>query len=217
MKERFMLKRVSVAGLFIVAVAMLSTEVWGRVNPVVEANPYDGKVVAAEMTIDRPVIVHTKHNAPTSPNLEPVSSASRSRWRTCHNTGWSTGVWSASPRCCYARTSSRNRRSRCCTSVGWVAQALALRLMHAEKAWNHDAFFDYVDRWMFEDDAAFVKTIKDATGRDHNKSWARQGQAWDDFVNKMWAKHRPTLEAPIDGWKQKHDDRYYRAAVEKAK
>ena len=35
----------------------------------------------------------------------------------------------------------------------WVAQALALRLMHAEKAWNHDAFFDYVDRWMFENDA----------------------------------------------------------------
>ena len=44
---------------------------------------------------------------------------------------------------------------RCCTSVGWVAQALALRLMHAEKAWNHDAFFDYVDRWMFENDAEF--------------------------------------------------------------
>ena len=42
---------------------------------------------------------------------------------------------------------------RCCTSIGWVAQALALRLMHAEKAWGHDAFFDYVDRWMFENDA----------------------------------------------------------------
>ena len=82
---------------------------------------------------------------------------------------------------------------RCCTSVGWVAQALALRLMHAEKAWNHDAFFDYVDRWMYEDDAAFVKTIKESTGRDHDKEWARQGQAWDAFVNEMWAKHRSTL------------------------
>ena len=46
---------------------------------------------------------------------------------------------------------------RCCTSVGWVAQALALRLMHAERTWNHDAFLDYVDRWMCEDDASFVK------------------------------------------------------------
>jgi len=102
---------------------------------------------------------------------------------------------------------------RCCTSVGWVAQALAMRLLHAEKSWNHDAFFDYVDRWMYEDDSAFVKTIREATGRDHDKEWARQGQAWDAFVNEMWAKHRPTLKAPIDAWKQKHDDAYYRKAI----
>jgi len=105
---------------------------------------------------------------------------------------------------------------RCCTSIGWVAQALALRLMHAENAWCHDAFFDYVDRWMYEDDAAFVKTIKEATGRDHDKEWARQGQAWDAFVNEMWARHRPTLPAPTDGWKQKRDDAYYRTAAEKS-
>jgi len=102
---------------------------------------------------------------------------------------------------------------RCCTSVGWVAQALALRLMHAEQAWGHDAFFDYVDRWMFEDDDAFVKTIREATGRDHDKEWARQGQAWDAFVNEMWAKHRGAIQAPTDGWKRQHDDAYYRAAI----
>ncbi len=102
---------------------------------------------------------------------------------------------------------------RCCTSVGWVAQALALRLMHAEKAWNHDAFFDYVDRWMYEDDTTYVKTIREVTGRDHDKEWARQGQAWDAFVNQMWAKHRSTLKAPTDGWKQKHDASYYRKAI----
>ncbi len=105
---------------------------------------------------------------------------------------------------------------RCCTSVGWVAQALALRLMHAESAWAHDPFFDYVDRWMYEDDSAFVKTIKEATGHDHDKEWARQGQAWDAFVNEMWAKHRPSLSAPTDGWKQPHDDSYYREAIRKS-
>jgi hypothetical protein len=98
---------------------------------------------------------------------------------------------------------------RCCTSVGWVAQALALRLLHAEKQWDHEAFFDYVDRWMYEDDATFVKTIKEATGRDHNKEWARQGQAWDVFVNEMWAKHRATVPAPTDGWRRQHDDAYF--------
>ncbi|MBI5383109.1 MAG: hypothetical protein HZA90_00325 [Verrucomicrobia bacterium] len=104
---------------------------------------------------------------------------------------------------------------RCCTSVGWVAQALALRLLRAEEAWNHDAFFDYVDRWMYENDAAFVKTIKSATGRDHDKEWARQGQAWDAFVNEMWAKHRLGLSAPTNGWTQQHDDSAYRAALAK--
>ena len=104
---------------------------------------------------------------------------------------------------------------RCCTAVGWVAQALALRLMHAEKAWNHDAFFDYVDRWMFENDAGFVKTLKQATGKDYSPEWARQGQTWEPYVNEMWFKYRPTLAAPIDGWKQQHDDSYYRTAIEK--
>ncbi len=104
---------------------------------------------------------------------------------------------------------------RCCTSVGWVAQALALRLMRVEANWNHDAFFDYVDRWMYENDADFVKKIKEATTLDHDKDWARQGQAWDAFVNEMWAKHRHTLGASTEGWKQKHDDSAYRQAIEK--
>jgi hypothetical protein len=87
--------------------------------------------------------------------------------------------------------------------------------MHAEKAWNHDPFFDYFDRWMQEDDRAFVKTIKQTTGKELDKPWTRQRPTWDDFVNEMWARHRPTLRAPSDGWKQKHDDGYYRTAVEK--
>ena len=103
---------------------------------------------------------------------------------------------------------------RCCTSVAWVAQALALRLMHAEKAWNHDAFFDYVDRWMFENDAGFVKTLKQATGKGYSAEWARQGQTWEPYVNELWFKYRPTLAAPRDGWKQPHDESYYRTAIE---
>ncbi len=46
------------------------------------------------------------------------------------------------------------------TSPFWVAQALAARLMHVEKLWDHDAFFAYVDRWMTEDDAPFWEAIR---------------------------------------------------------
>ena len=90
--------------------------------------------------------------------------------------------------------------------------------MKAEKAWAHDAFLDYVDRWMYEDDGEFVKVIKTETGKDHSASWARQGQTWEPFVNEMWAKHRAASGMPpTDGWKQKHDDSYYRNSIKTAK
>jgi len=82
---------------------------------------------------------------------------------------------------------------RCCTSIAWVGQALAARIMHAEGAWNHDAFFDYVDRWMEEDDTEAVKIIRQQTGQDYSADWARQGQAWDPFVNQMWKAYRHNL------------------------
>jgi hypothetical protein len=112
------------------------------------------------------------------------------------------------------RTSEGYRRTS--TTNGWVAEALALRLLHAEKAWDHDAFLDYVDRWMYEKDDGFIQTLKAALGDDFNHPWSRQGLAWDDFVTEMWQKHRagPGM-APTDGWKQQHDDTYYKNAIAK--
>ncbi len=40
----------------------------------------------------------------------------------------------------------------CCNAVARVGTALAARLMGAVQAWNHDAFFDDLDRWMRRDD-----------------------------------------------------------------
>jgi len=54
-----------------------------------------------------------------------------------------------------------------------------------------------------------------AAGHDHDKASARQGQAWDAFVNEMWARHRPRLEAATDGWRRAHDDTSYRSAIRK--
>jgi len=79
---------------------------------------------------------------------------------------------------------------RCCTSIAWIGSALAARLMDAQTDWNHDAFFDYADRWMTEDDSAAVDDILRLTGHDYRASWARQGQCWDAFVEEMWAAYR---------------------------
>ncbi len=79
---------------------------------------------------------------------------------------------------------------RCCTSISWIGQALAARLFGAVDNWSHPAFFDYCDRWMTEDDSAHVAVIKDAKGWDYSANYARQGQAWDTFVEKMWSAYR---------------------------
>lgn len=78
-------------------------------------------------------------------------------------------------------------------SVSWIGTALATGIMHAEDLWNHDAFFDYVDRWMTEDDTEFLKEIKkyypeDLIGRDIGR--LPQRTSGNAFIDEMWAKYR---------------------------
>ena len=70
---------------------------------------------------------------------------------------------------------------------------------------------------MYEDDTPFVKTIMEKTGHDFSPDWERQGQCFDPFVTDMWRKYRPAPGMPpTDGWKQVHDESYYKAAMERA-
>lgn len=88
---------------------------------------------------------------------------------------------------------------RCCTSVSWVGEALAIHLLHAETVWNYPAFFDYVDRWMTEDDTQAIAEIKAQTGFDYSQNWERQKQTqyWLQgqfpqytFIDDMWKAYR---------------------------
>jgi hypothetical protein len=107
------------------------------------------------------------------------------------------------------------------SSTSWMGQALVIHMLKAERQWNHDPFFDYCDRWMFEPDKEFRVAIGKAFPKAEVKDsqgWAIQGQAWEPFVTEMWNLHRsdPGM-SPTEGWKRKHDDSVYRAAVEKMK
>jgi hypothetical protein len=93
------------------------------------------------------------------------------------------------------RATTGEEYRRCCTSVSWVGQALAAKLIGAESAWNHSAFFAYVDRWMNDDDSADVAAIKAQIGADYSASWMRQRQSWDTFVDNMWRTYS-TRTAP---------------------
>lgn len=109
------------------------------------------------------------------------------------------------------------------TSTCFVAQALVLRSMDLEKAWGHDAFFDYVDRWMLEDDKPFrieiAKYCRPPYRKDYyldeSKDWFHESYADQPWVKELWNKYRPLCSAPLDGWRHAHDESYYLNAVEK--
>jgi hypothetical protein len=85
------------------------------------------------------------------------------------------------------------------TSSSWVGEALVLSLLHAETNWNHDAFFDYVDRWMSEDDREHRREIMQhwPTERLTDKdAWTHQGNTWEPFVKTMWNRCRPLSSTP---------------------
>jgi hypothetical protein len=58
---------------------------------------------------------------------------------------------------------------QCCTAIAWAGFTLAARLMEAKALWNHDALFDYVDRYM-------------ATEKD----WRQ----WSALAIRMWDTYR---------------------------
>ena len=89
-------------------------------------------------------------------------------------------------------TAEMYRRSS--TSHAWIATALTMRIMRAEKVWNHDAFGDYCDRWMTQDDSEHVKVLKEHAGMDLGPK-RRQGQTWDSWVDAMYKKYRNELPA----------------------
>ena len=128
--------------------------------------------------------------------------------QTCYGKGWTgaTVLWQmvdhTGPRTPYEHKQPKEWKRgsdewdwtsegyrRCCTSSAWIGECLAAMLMGARKAWGHDAFFDYCDRWMTEDDAPALKAQK-ALGHDSDRPWSRQGATWDPFVNQMWAAYR---------------------------
>ena len=108
----------------------------------------------------------------------------------------------------YRRGDQSEGYRRCCTSVEWPGEALAARLMRAERYWNHEPFFKYVDRWMDgEDIHATAKVVLDAAEEDAKKAgkpssysqskWLLTQPRSNPFFLDMWGKYRKNLPAPL--------------------
>ncbi|MDM8007792.1 MAG: thrombospondin type 3 repeat-containing protein [Phycisphaerae bacterium] len=81
---------------------------------------------------------------------------------------------------------------RSTTSQSWVSLALAARIMKAQSLWEHDAFFDYVDRWMTQNDqnARSLLEAKFGGGVGSPTYFGRQTTSGSPFVDAMWSAYR---------------------------
>jgi len=84
---------------------------------------------------------------------------------------------------------SMDRRSEgyrlCCNAQAWIGAAVAARLMKAQRAWGHDAYFDYCQRWMRQDDPH-------AGRRGEHKRPEQEGKTYDPFVSNMYLAYWKT-------------------------
>lgn len=74
-------------------------------------------------------------------------------------------------------------------SCSWIGVALAARRMKAVPVWNHDAFFDYMDRWMSPDE------------KWDRPAWLPKGctRSFDLFTEQMWDAHRASAPGQPGG------------------
>lgn len=73
-------------------------------------------------------------------------------------------------------------------SATYVPYMLSALIMDCKSLWNHDAFFDYVDRWMNEEMSEQCALINACSSPWTAK--ASQYQSSSDFAAAMWNKYR---------------------------
>ena len=67
-------------------------------------------------------------------------------------------------------------------SAAWIGAALAAQFLKAKAIWNHDAYFDYMDRWMSPEEKWNIP------------KWLPKGctRSFDLFAEEMWNSYRPS-------------------------
>ena len=81
-------------------------------------------------------------------------------------------------------------------SFAFPGQTIAALLLGLKESWNHSAYFDYVDRWMYEDDATNFEIIKQYcpsfTGPYDG------GTAFSTFARDMYLTYRSQCTSTIN-------------------
>lgn len=81
----------------------------------------------------------------------------------------------------------------CCTSQTWVGTMLAILMMGEKTTWNHDPFFDYLDRWM--DHGLDPEVVDGGFSVQPNATSPEVfgGSPGNNFIRDMWDQYRSSL------------------------
>lgn len=83
---------------------------------------------------------------------------------------------------------------RCCNGHPWIGYALAAQVLGLKQAWGHNAFFDYVDRWVTQNDAPAIAAIQARFPGSfpHPVFWqgGNPSTPTDGFAYQMWFQYR---------------------------
>ncbi len=103
--------------------------------------------------------------------------------RDCVSSYQDSGCSGSGTKDCRAQTHDKDGCQdyrNCCTSYTWVGYALVAQLMNQKSIWNHDAFFDYVDRWM-----GYGNDPQVGPG-----TYINAGSTGESFIADMWNQYR---------------------------
>jgi len=120
-------------------------------------------------------------------------------WQMIQHHGWRTTYEEKMPQDWEQWDKTSESYRVCCNAVSWIGTALVARYMKAIQLWGHDAYFDYVDRWMREDDP-----YKDARALGGRPRPTGETNTFDPFVTAMWKAYRQGApEQPVSGVRKK--------------
>lgn len=142
----------------------------------------------------------------------------REIWGTYYGTGWHGGtvLWDATPQYEHVHPSQWQNFStypqfqnaggadgackletyrHCCSSHTWPGMAMAIKFFPgAKELYAHNAFFDYVDRWMTEDLAYLREAAAPVCGAGYVSGWTGKS-AGSNFASLMWIYYRDQATA----------------------
>ena len=109
-------------------------------------------------------------------------------WQVVAHTGFRL-PYEQKPRAEFGKADNFVDAYRANNACSWIGVSLAARWMKAQTIWNHDAFFDYLDRWM-------------SPGEKWDKpTWLAKGceHSFDLFTEDMWNAYRASAPSQPGG------------------